>query len=149
MNSLDIVTFSKQEALLIRELLAREEKVARDYQYHKADRKYYQVVSRALEKVSMFLDPGSSDKDLHLIEQDVEIINLKADKELIEQLNNRLNRIRDTVPTHGSKSFEDPLFNLMIAVESIVQLLEVRTNRKLKKYGYPMITSKRGQRSRY
>lgn len=144
MNSLDIITFSKQEAMIIRELLAREEKIARNYQYNKADRKYYQIIERALEKVDLFLDPGSPEKDQHLIEQDIDIINLKADKELVERINHYLNRIRDTVPTHGSRSFEDPLFNLMIAVESITQLIEVRTNRKLKKYGYPMITSKRG-----
>lgn len=147
---MDIVSFNRTEANLIQGLLNKEERLARQYQYTEADRKYYEAVIRALGKIDLFLDTGSQSKDQHLIEEDVEVLNLKADKELIEHLNKNLIRIRDSVPTgSAASSFKDPLFNIMIALEGVVQLLEVRTNRKLKKYGYPTIASKRSQRRGY
>lgn len=139
--------FNKAELNIIRRELERKLAAVEGRQYDSADRAFRKNIDRAIYKIDMFLDnDGDYEKDAHLLEQDVEIVNMKADREILEYINRDLIRVRNTIENRGVKSFEDPLFNLMVAVEQIQHLLTTRANRKLQRYGYKKVRSKRSLR---
>jgi hypothetical protein len=132
---MQVSEFNKSELRIIRRILEREATVYAEKKYIGEDRGYKRDLDTAIYKIDLYLDRDDSpEKDeTFILEEDVEVLNLKSDRADIEDIDKHLLEFRQSI------NYSDKEFAILIACEQIHHLLAKRLNRKLGKYGYEKV----------